>query len=204
MDDHVLRGMAKWPNVPAVYGWLALDRRGQWLIKGERITNPVVVDFIGRNYERDADGRWFFQNGPQRVFVSLEYAPFVFRVMNAVSAPLELCTHTRVKPATLKGAYIDENGAIVLDTDLGPGLVDDRDLDAVAAALVDAKGGQPDDDALDIMIECLQGGEGVPLWLEYGGARAKVAPLASTEAPQRLGFDPQPAAPAGHPECSQP
>jgi hypothetical protein len=202
MDDHVLRGMAKWPNVPAVYGWLALDRRGQWLIKGERITNPVVVDFIGRNYERDADGRWFFQNGPQRVFVSLEYAPFVFRVTSAVSSPLELCTQTRVKPGGLKGAYIDEHGAIVVDTELGPGLVVDRDLDEVAGAQVDAKGRQPDDDALDVMIECVQGGEDVPLWLEYGGARVKIGSLESTEAPRRFGFDPRPVAPHGHPECN--
>ena len=27
MDDAVLRSMAKWPNVPDVYGWLSLDRR---------------------------------------------------------------------------------------------------------------------------------------------------------------------------------
>jgi hypothetical protein len=194
--------MARWPNVPAVYGWLALDRRGQWLIKGERVTNPVVVDYIGRNYQRDADGCWFFQNGPQRVFVSLEYAPFVFHVTSAASAPLELCTQTLVKPGTLKGAYVDENGAIVVDTEVGAGTVDDRDLDAVAAALTGAKAEQPGDDALDVMIECLQGGENVPLWLEYHGSRVKLAPLESSEAPHRFGYDPQPAAPAGHPECT--
>ena len=81
MDDIVLRGMAKWPNVPAVYGWLSLNRRGQWLIKGDPITNPAVTAFIGRNYERDPGGSWFFQNGPQRVFVTLEYTPFVYRVL---------------------------------------------------------------------------------------------------------------------------
>ena len=58
MDDAVLRSMAKWPNVPAVYGWLRLDRRGNWLLKGERINNPAIVECIGRNYEPDAQGRW--------------------------------------------------------------------------------------------------------------------------------------------------
>ena len=82
MDDIVLRGMAKWPNVPAVYGWLSLDRRGQWLLQGERISNPTVTAFIGRNYERDERGCWFFQNGPQRVFVQLDYAPLVLRVVD--------------------------------------------------------------------------------------------------------------------------
>ena len=33
MDEIVLRSMLKWPNVPSVYGWLRLDRRGQWLIR---------------------------------------------------------------------------------------------------------------------------------------------------------------------------
>ena len=64
MDDSVLRGLAKWPDVPAVYGWLSLDRRGHWRIKGEHIGNPTVSAFIGRNYEYDSQGRWFFQNGP--------------------------------------------------------------------------------------------------------------------------------------------
>ena len=80
MDEIVKQGMAKWPNVPSVYGWLGLDRRGHWLIKGERIANTIVADFIGRNYERDDRGRWFFQNGPQRVFIALDYTPFVYRM----------------------------------------------------------------------------------------------------------------------------
>src|SRR3990172_6334645 len=100
MDDIVLSSMLKWPNVPSVYGWLRLDRRGRWLIrkpdaKGrvspaaapgvqagaprfERIVNPAMIEFIGRNYTRDAEGRYFFQNGPQRVFVALEYTPWIY------------------------------------------------------------------------------------------------------------------------------
>jgi hypothetical protein len=77
MDSVVARAMAKWPNVPAVYGWLSLDRRGNWLIKGERITNGALREFIARNYEAQADGRWYFQNGPQRVYVTLAYTPLV-------------------------------------------------------------------------------------------------------------------------------
>ncbi len=46
MDDLVLRGMAKWPNVPAVYGWVALDRRGNWLILNDPVSNPLVRSFI--------------------------------------------------------------------------------------------------------------------------------------------------------------
>jgi len=60
MDDIVVRGMAKWPNVPAVYGWLSLDRRGNWLLKDPasdsfgRIGNAALRAFIGRNYAAHA------------------------------------------------------------------------------------------------------------------------------------------------------
>src|SRR4051812_48078794 len=81
--------MQKWPDVPRVYGWLSLDRRGQWCIKSaaagrfERIGNRAVTEFIGRNYDRDEAGRWFFQNGPQRVFVTLQYTPWIYRLSDA-------------------------------------------------------------------------------------------------------------------------
>ncbi len=64
MDPQVLAGLAKWPEVPAVYGWLALDRRGNWLLretaagKFGRIGNAALRDFISRNYAADARGRW--------------------------------------------------------------------------------------------------------------------------------------------------
>ena len=77
MDEIVARSMARWPNVPAVYGWLQLDRRGNWRIKGERIANAALREFIARNYQADERGCWYFQNGPQRVFVELAYTPLV-------------------------------------------------------------------------------------------------------------------------------
>jgi hypothetical protein len=63
--------------VPAVYGWLALDRRGRWLLKepaGARFSgvgNVALREFIGRKYAVDERGCWYFQNGPQRVYVAL-------------------------------------------------------------------------------------------------------------------------------------
>ena len=36
MDDIVKQAMAKWPNVPHCYGWLALDARGDWRMRDER------------------------------------------------------------------------------------------------------------------------------------------------------------------------
>lgn len=194
MDESVLRGMAKWPDVPAVYGWLSLDRRGGWLIKGEHIANPTVCAFIGRNYERDSAGRWFFQNGPQRVFVGMEYTPFVYRVMNADSAPLALESHTGLAVASLSGAWIDENGALLIETEHGIGVIDDRDLDKMLTALIDANGTPLPEAALEEVMQLLQEGRTAPLWLKFGEANVKVEALRSDEVPSRFGFDAEPAA----------
>jgi hypothetical protein len=201
MDDLVLRGMAKWPDVPAVYGWLALNRRGQWLIKGELVSNPVIADFIGRNYEHDEDGRWFFQNGPQRVFVDLEYTPYVFRAPNASGTPLTLVSHTGARAPALLGAWIDDEGAILLETESGVGIVHDKDLDAIVAALVDETGGSVPETVLDELMARIERGEDAPLRLQYADAQVPVGRVDAEDVPQRFGFDPNPAAPAGHPPC---
>ena len=77
MDETVLAAMAKWPGVPHVHGWLALTARGQWRLGGEPIAHAALRGFIDRIYACDRRGRWFFQNGPQRVYVTLELAPFL-------------------------------------------------------------------------------------------------------------------------------
>jgi hypothetical protein len=126
MDDAVLRSMAKWPNVPDVYGWLSLDRRGNWLIKGERIGNQALRDFISRNYQPDARGCWYFQNGPQRVFVELAYTPLVVHFEGA--ALLDHCG----RPFLEEQAFIDAEGSVLILGKPGLGLLDDRDLAAYA------------------------------------------------------------------------
>ncbi len=57
MDDSVTRAMAKRPNVPAVYGWLSLDRRGDWHVQEEPLRHRAVIAFINRNYACDGRGR---------------------------------------------------------------------------------------------------------------------------------------------------
>jgi len=183
--------MQKWPNVPAVFGWLSLDRRGYWLIKNERITNPLLNHFIDRNYSCDDRGRWFFQNGPQRVFVRLAYAPWVLRVASGM-----LVTHTGRTIATVDGAWIDESGTMVLSTELGPGTVDDRDMDWVSSSrFVDAAGRQPLEDVLIETVDHLVLGQDCELYLSYGGRRVRFRPLRSSDVPSHFGFvpDPQPA-----------
>ena len=128
MDEIVARSIAKWPNVPAVYGWLELDRRGNWLIKGERIGNPALREFIGRNYEADERGRWFFQNGPQRVYVKLAYTPLVVHYEGD-----RLFDHCG-RPFASKSTFQDDEGNVLVEGERGLALLDDRDLGRYADA----------------------------------------------------------------------
>jgi hypothetical protein len=126
MDEIVARSLAKWPTVPAVYGWLSLDRRGNWLIKGEKIGNAALREFVGRNYEPDARGCWFFQNGPQRVYVGLAYTPLVVHYEG--DALLDHCG----RPFRPETAYLDDEGSVLLSGNGSIALLDDRDLERFA------------------------------------------------------------------------
>ena len=146
-----MRSMLKWPDVPAVYGWLNLDRRGNFRIRTctlaadlesagkkpvrfEPIGNPALRAFIARNYLADERGCWFFQNGPQRVFVSLAYAPLVFRLESE-----GLADHCGRPAGMIDAAWLDEEGSLVLEGANGVGLLDDRDLSVFAGELAEGK-----------------------------------------------------------------
>jgi len=197
VDESVIRAVAKWPNVPAVYGWLSLDRRGQWLIKGDRISNPLVTAFIGRNYASDLDGRWFFQNGPQRVYVRLDYTPFVYFVQRTDSDPA-IVTHTGSVATQVREAMVDETGALVLRTDVGVGVVCDRDLPAAAEMLRTDTGHAVDE---DLLAGLLAGRSEVRLHLLFGARRVPVSAVGSGELARRFAFDPDPRPMPGEPDC---
>ncbi len=144
MDDIVRQAIAKWPNVPHCYGWLGLDARGIWYMRDDRIQaagafpenkgsilkHEKLVDFIHRNYECDERGCWFFQNGPQRVYVELEAAPWVWRlgVGNSVTA------HSG-RSAVARSCLLDEYGRLYLETDIGIGLIHTLDMEQAADAV---------------------------------------------------------------------
>jgi hypothetical protein len=201
MDEIVIRAIARWPNVPSVYGWLRLDRRGNWLVKSraerdgapsfERISNRGVIEFIGRNYERDAAYRWYFQNGPQRVFVTLDYTPWVYRLDDAGSGFL---THAGAAPRAIDAAFLDDSGSLLLKSELGIGVLLDRDLSAVLERLSDERG-RP----IERLLEDVARGAEAHVML-----RGKVVPIASVRAADvagRFGFVPRPMPRPGEPEC---
>lgn len=141
--------IAKWPDVPACYGWLSLDRRGDWRLQGERVTHRGLIAFMNRQYASDKSGCWFVQNGPQRVFVTLDYTPWVFRCEGNA-----LLSHTGEPAGEALVAWCDEQGNILLETRLGVGLLDDRELAGFVSACRDGKANPVDD---SVFADLMQG-----------------------------------------------
>lgn len=200
MDELVLRGMAKWPNVPSVYGWLSLDRRGHWLLKGERVANPGIAAFFGRNYSHDDQGRWFFQNGPQRVYVALDYTPHIYRITSAPDSALTLASHSGTPVKIVRAAHIDDSGQLLLETDLGIGLVHDADLETLVPRF-SSPGGRVGEAALAETLDAVQAGKDAALELSLDKTRIPVKPVRATEVPAHFGFVARPVQPAGQEEC---
>ena len=144
MDDIVKQALAKWPNVPDCYGWLGLDARGHWYLrdtatqasgpfaqaKGQKLAHEKLIAFIGRNYAVDGRGCWFFQNGPQRVYVELEATPFIYRISG--DGVVRTQTGQEVAP---ERCLLDEEGRVYLVSTLGVGLVHSLDVPVFAQAL---------------------------------------------------------------------
>lgn len=148
MDEIVKAALKKWPNVPACRGWLALDARGDWYmrdervqragpfpqVKGSRILHDKLREFIHRNYAADESGCWYFQNGPQRVYVELEAAPWIWRLAGREGAAPAVTSHTG-QPARVEAVLLDEQGRLFLATDLGLGLVHTLDMGVAGDAV---------------------------------------------------------------------
>lgn len=158
MDDIVKAALKKWPNVPDCYDWLALDARGDWYmrddrtqaagpfpqVKGSRIVHDKLKEFIHRNYDRDDRGAWFFQNGPQRVYVALEAAPWVLGVQRGV-AGFEVDAHTGQAVGSVFATFVDEHGRLFLSTDVGLGVLRSLDMDVAADAITAGVWPEPQD-----------------------------------------------------------
>lgn len=144
MDDIVKQALVKWPHVPDCYGWLGLDARGRWFMRdaavqaagdfahsrGSWLRHGKLIEFIGRNYECDAQGQWFFQNGPQRVYVELEVAPWVWRVL----PDYRLQSHTGGL-ADAQDCCVDEQGRLYVASAIGLGVVHTQDMIHAAEAV---------------------------------------------------------------------
>lgn len=199
MDEIVKQAMAKWPNVPHCYGWLALDARGNWRMRderaqhfnmpGDKLNNAALVGFIVRNYQQDARGCWYFQNGPQRVYLNLEATPFIARTDPQQGFVL----HTGAPLGTPDAAWLTEAGELILGCGDVIAQLDDRDF-AQVLPLLELDGAPVGDEDL---LEWLENPEGA-LVLRAGagagsGERAvPISPIARADIEQ-LGFCKAPA-----------
>ena len=224
MDPGVLEAMRRWPNVPAVYGWLSLTPRGEWRLHplgdamqggyGEGISNTQILSFINRNYVSGQDGTWFFQNGPQRVFVRIDAAPLILRLDTNAG---QIVTHHGQLVQQVRHWWVDEVGRLFAQTDAGPGMVDDRDLMQIGDVLLCDRGmsliqwlelAEPGQDAMPHQADHSQRLGVEPIACEMSdpsgvfAALTDPAPLALVNAyqvPARLGFVAHPAPPAPGP-----
>jgi hypothetical protein len=134
MDEIVEAALRKWPNVPHCYGWLALDARATGTC-ATTVSRPRARSRRSRaaasattscwasstaTTPADEQGAWFFQNGPQRVYVELEAAPWVWRVQPEPGWPVP---HPYRAAGAAQAAWLDDRGRLFLHTELGLGLV---------------------------------------------------------------------------------
>lgn len=189
MDDIVIKAMAKWPNVPNCYGWLALDARGAWRMRderaqhlglqGDKVIQQALLGFINRNYAADERGCWYFQNGPQRVFLNLEATPFIARTDPAHG----LVLHTGEPVTTLDRACMTDSGQVILVCDGKVAQVDDRDVTQLMGSMeIDSV--PATDEAL---MAWLEQGKG-ELVLRYRAQRVAVERIDGAAVPELFHF----------------
>jgi hypothetical protein len=197
MDKSVAQSLKKWPDVPHCYGWLALDARGNWRMRdqaaqdadlpGDRIFHAALIGFINRNYDRDAQGRWYFQNGPQRVYVNLEAAPYIARTDPQQGFSL----HTGAALERIDAAWLSDAGQLLLGFADARGrcvaALDDRDLAQCLSALHIA--GAPAEDAQ--LMAWLDGGDG-DLTLQHRRQAIPVQRMTQAGSAAAFGFVPRP------------
>jgi hypothetical protein len=163
--------------------------------------DPVVhhglIAFLNRQYTHDEQGNYFVQNGPQRVFVRLDYTPWVLRLV-AENAPLPqnqrlaLETHTGEPVENILAAAFDEEGNLLLEFPDGIALLCDRDLASLLAYLQKPNGDAADEADLAEQME-LTPDEPSTLTLRWNGKQIPVRKLLRSGIPKRYGFVSNPA-----------
>jgi hypothetical protein len=194
MDDIVKKAMVKWPDVPHCYGWLGLDARGSWRMRderaqhldlaGDKVIQVALLGFINRNYMADERGCWYFQNGPQRVYVNLEATPFIART----DPEHGLMLHTGAAVSNIEHAFMTEAGEVIIDSGGKIAQVDDRDVAQLILSM-EIDGAGASDEAL---MAWLDGAPG-QLMLRYRQQRVPVQRVVHGDLAQRFGFTRLPA-----------
>jgi hypothetical protein len=159
---------------------LSLDRRGDWRLQGERVTHRGLIDFLNRQYAVDERGCWFVQNGPQRVFVALAYTPWIFRLDGE-----SLVCHTGQPAGEIRAVFLDDEGSLLIETEVGLGLLDDRDLETAIGQCTTPNGSVATENDLAAALD------GEPERLVWRGFPLEA--MAAVDAKKRFKFVPNPA-----------
>ncbi|WP_076593496.1 DUF2946 family protein [Herminiimonas arsenitoxidans] len=199
MDAIVAQALAKWPNVPHCYGWLALDARGNWRMRnehaqqnnlpGDKIVHLALIGFINRNYACDEQGRWYFQNGPQRVYVDLEVTPYIAHTEPAHGFVLQTGQHL----LNIEAAYLSDQGRLFLQSNDGIALLDDRDM-AQCLSQLRLNDSAIADEQLLAWLE--QGGTSGHVTLQYADKEVSVNYIADAAVSEQFHFVRLPRPPA--------
>ena len=190
MDENVIGAVTRWPDVPAVYGWLSLDCRGRWRLQGEPVVHRRTIDYMNRNYACTADGRWYFQNGPQRAFVDLHYTPWIY----SLDGTRKLVDHVGSTVSELHGVWLDEQGNLLLLGERGIGLLCDRDLTSMSEHLRLGDGAASDDDSIARLIRAPITAERNRVYLLWNDERHEVKRCLRNQVAGDFGFEPMPRA----------
>jgi hypothetical protein len=132
--------------------------------------------------------------------VALEYTPLIYRTTVDTDA-FELIAHTGSAAGTVTGAWIDEAGAMLVQTQAGVGVIHDQDLSEVLQRLVDATGEPLDDEMLETWLNDHRNQDQSRAWLQLPRRSLPVFRIDSASVPLRFKFDPNPHPSPGEPEC---
>jgi hypothetical protein len=192
----------KWPNVPDVYNWLELDNRGNWCIKNEKISHKGLIKFINDHYSSDDKGRFFFQNGPQRVFVKLHSTPFILSIALNDDV-IYFKTQTNQVIQQIEQFWLDNNGRLLLSWGQYLGLLSDRDLLMMSDYIVpvNANGQQEFDQISDLDIPSSFSENKIPFNLKLNNRLYDIRPIRERDFSRLFNFEPNPAPPVGSPDC---
>jgi hypothetical protein len=192
----------KWPNVPDVYNWLELDNRGNWCIKNEKISHKGLIKFINDHYSSDDKGRFFFQNGPQRVFVKLHSTPFILSIALNDDV-IYFKTQTNQVIQQIEQFWLDNNGRLLLSWGQYLGLLSDRDLLMMSDYIVpvNANGQQEFDQISGLDIPSSFSENKIPFNLKLNNRLYDIRPIRERDFSRLFNFEPNPAPPVGSPDC---
>jgi hypothetical protein len=146
---------------------------------GDIIRHESLLNFIYRNYDCDTRGAWYFQNGPQRVYVELEATPFIART----DPELGFVLHDRTPMHDIDQLFMTNSGQLIIQSHQKIAMLDPNDLAHCLAMLYVENHAIADEDLLKWLIAPNQS-----LQMKLGKQFINVEWVDSNQLQKRFGF----------------